>query len=329
VSSHADAEVSYGRAVRRRFGAGARIEAVTHPTLGGANTTVVFDIVHGTTRRRVVSRQTPTLIGSPFLTGHQQFEVMRAVHAQGLPVPEPLFEYDAVDGLGEGFVVAFTSGETLPQRILRSTELARPELAGEIGGLLARLHACPTEPLGFLANVADSCDPIVAQRERMDIYGEHHPAIELGLRWLERHRPPGTAKRLLHGDFRVGNLLVGADGVRGVLDWECSHFGDVHEDLGWFCARPWRFSRPELAAGGLGTRETLRDGYEAAGGVAVDLARVRYWEVFALTRWAVLNVMQANGHVRGDRRGLVFAACGRNASLVEYDLLMTLAGDFD
>jgi aminoglycoside phosphotransferase (APT) family kinase protein len=329
VTADADAEELCGEAVRRRFGAGARIEALTRPTLGGANTTVVFDIVQGTTRRRMVSRQTPTLIGSPFLTGHQQFEVMRAVHARGLPVPEPLFEYDAVDGLGEGFVIAFTSGETLPQRILRSQELARPELAGEIGGLLARLHACPTEPLAFLDDVADSRDPIAAQRDRLDIYAEQHPAIELGLRWLERHRPPAKARQFLHGDFRVGNLLVDASGVRGVLDWECSHFGDVHEDLGWFCARPWRFSRPELAAGGLGTREALRDGYEAAGGGAVDLARVRYWEVFALTRWAVLNVMQAHGHVRGVRRGLVFAACGRNASLVEYDLLMTLAGELD
>ena len=315
--------------MRRRFGADTRVENLVHPTLGGANTTLVFDIAEGAARRRVVSRQTPILIGSPFLSGHRQFELMRLVHDCGLPVPEPLFEFDDADGIGEGFVVAYVAGETRPKRILRSPALGRPELAYEVGGLLARLHACPTEPVAFLDAVADSRDPIAAQRERLDIYGEDHPAIEFGLRWLENHRPPAGAPRLLHGDFRVGNLLVDASGVRGILDWECSHFGDVHEDLGWFCARPWRFGRNDLAAGGLATREALRDGYEAAGGAAIDLARIRYWEVFAMVRWAVLNVMQACSHVSGDRRGLVYAACGRNTSLVEYDLLMTLSGAFD
>jgi len=46
-------------------------------------------------------------------------------------------------------------------------------------------------------------------------------------------------------------------------------------------------------------------------------------------RWAVINIMQAHGNVFGGRRSLSWAACGRNVSLIEYELLMTLAGRFD
>jgi hypothetical protein len=72
----------------------------------------------------------------------------------------------------------------------------------------------------------------------------------------------------------------------------------------------------------------LHVGYEAAGGNAIDAETVRYWEVFGLLRWAIINMMQAHGHVFGGRRSVVFAACGRNASLIEYDLLMSIAGHY-
>jgi hypothetical protein len=50
--------------------------------------------------------------------------------------------------------------------------------------------------------------------------------------------------------------------------------------------------------------------------------------VFGLVRWAILNLMQGKGHADGTRRGPVFAACGRNVSPIEYDLLMTLNGRY-
>lgn len=55
---------------------------------------------------------------------------------------------------------------------------------------------------------------------------------------------------------------------------------------------------------------------------------MRSWEIFGLVRWAVINIMQAHGHVFEGRRDVTFAACGRSASLIEYDLLMSLRGPF-
>jgi aminoglycoside phosphotransferase (APT) family kinase protein len=57
--------------------------------------------------------------------------------------------------------------------------------------------------------------------------------------------------RLVHGDFRNGNLIGGPDGLRAVLDWELAHLGDPLEDLGWLCVRSWRCGA-EPRVGGFG-----------------------------------------------------------------------------
>ena len=69
----------------------------------------------------------------------------------------------------------------------------------------------------------------------------------------------------MHGDFRHGNLIIGSDGVRAVLDWELAHLGDPMEDLGWICVNSWRFGEIDKPVGGFGSREELFAGYEEGG----------------------------------------------------------------
>lgn len=317
--------------LRRRFGASARLENMVLPTLGGSNRTIVFDLVEGASRRRMVSRQTTyQSADSPFIPAADQFRVMRVAFDHGFPVPEPILLFEEEDGLGEGFVTAFVEGETMPKRIVSGAAFdpVRPRLARQAGELLALLHGIDPGKVEALATSPDSLDPLAAQVRRYDLYDEPHPPIELGLRWLELNRPTTAAPVFLHGDFRTGNLMVGAAGIAAVLDWECSHLGDAAEDLGWLCTRSWRFDRPDLRVGGFGRLDDLLDAYASSGGRRIDPDEIRYWEVFGLVRWAVLNVMQAHGHVFGGRRDVTFAACGRNTSLIEYDLLMTLRGAY-
>lgn len=368
-------------AVRRRFGQGACVENVVQATLGGSNRTLLFDLVEGSTRKRLVSREeTFGQEANPFLTPAQQYRIMAHVHAAGVPVPEPIFKYDAADPLGPGFVTAFVPGETLPRRLLERDD--RAALLRQLAEALVRLHALdvptaaaqPTSsqphpssrpspssqrrlgsrevetqqqpdpslrwddekggagenphPLAFLTLIPESADPVAAMRLRIDALDEPHPALELGLRWLETHRPPTRPRALVHGDFRNGNFMVGRNGLAALLDWECTHLGSGVEDLGWLCTRSWRFGQEARHAGGFGTRDELITAYADAGAPRLDRQEIRWWERYGLVRWAMYNILQAHGFERG-RRSPAYAVCGRNTALMEYDLLMTLAGRYD
>lgn len=318
-------------AIRRRFGENADIHNVVRPTLGAINRTIVFDCVQGSARRRLVSREeTYEGLVTPFLNSSQQFQIMSLVHAQGFPVPEPIFQYDERDDMGEGYVTAFVPGETMPNRILADPEFgpARKQFAAQAGQLLAHLHSLETKRFDFLAVEPDSIDPVAALRSRLDAYRELHPAVELGLRWLELNKPSPRTPGLVHGDFRLGNLMIDDNGIQAVLDWECCHLGRGEEDVGWLCTRSWRFGRNDRPVAGIAPRRDLYLAYHAAGGKKIDPEEARYWEILGLVRWTIINIMQGYGHVHGGRRGVTFAAMGRNASLIEYDLLMTLKGHF-
>lgn len=170
-------------AIRRRFGSAARVENVEIPTLGGSNRTIVFDLVDGASRRRLVSREeTYVAANSPFLSPAKQFRLMQGVFAHGFPVPEPVFEYDDGDEMSPGYVCAFVEGETMPKAILHSPDFAavRPSLAPQCGRLLAMLHAMQKEEFSFLAQTPDSIDPIEAQRARFDFMVVRGPRSNWG-----------------------------------------------------------------------------------------------------------------------------------------------------
>ena len=78
------------------------------------------------------------------------------------------------------------------------------------------------------------------------------------------HRPPTATDTLVHGDLRMGNVIVGPAGLEAVIDWEIVHVGDPLEDLAWLCLKAWRFGEP-LEVGGLGTIDELVAAYEARG----------------------------------------------------------------
>jgi len=128
----------------------------------------------------------------------------------------------------------------------------------------------------------------------------------------------------VHGDFRLGNLIVGPDGVRAVLDWELAHLGDPREDLGWLCARVWRFGWPDMV-GGMGTVADLLDAYARHGGDRVDPADLFWWQVLATLRWGAICLEQARVHLSAEFRSVELAVIGRRAAEMEYELMRMLA----
>ena len=185
-------------------------------------------------------------------------------------------------------LVEALAGTSDPAQIVPASRRARPALLDDLARALAAVHRMPADPA--LAPPAE--EPLAQLRALHDHLGEPHPVFELAFRTLGPDRPP-SRRALVHGDFRMGNLMVDGERVTGVLDWELTHIGDPVEDLGWLCVPAWRFSRPDLPAAGLGTREQLLAAYARHSGVAVPIEELRRWELAGTLRWGVICVMQA------------------------------------
>jgi aminoglycoside phosphotransferase (APT) family kinase protein len=254
--------------------------------------------------------------------------LLRAAHDAGVPVPSVVAVGDGLDdGLGAGWlVVERLEGETIPRKILRDPEWssARQALTQQCARALAAIHTIDPASIEGLPGRDPFRDPLPF----LDALGEARPALELGVRWLEANRLPAARRVTVHGDFRTGNLLVGPDGLRAVLDWELAHAGEAAEDIGWLCAPAWRFGGPG-PVGGFGALDDLLEGYAAAGGAVIDPVRVRWWQVYATVKWAVICALQASAHLSGATRSVELATIGRRICESEWDLctLLGLAPD--
>ncbi|KPF90497.1 tyrosine protein kinase [Rhodopseudomonas sp. AAP120] len=253
-------------------------------------------------------------------------ELMRLAYDAGVPSPRVLHVLTEDDQLGAGFIMQRVEGETIPRKILRDDQFAaaRPKLARQIGSILAGLHGIDRAALPALRTIS-STEEIGLLRDDYRAMEWPRPVFELALRWLADH-DPGASKvvTLVHGDFRHGNLIIGPDGVRAVLDWELAHCGDPMEDLGWVCVNSWRFGEIDKPVGGLGSREDMFAGYQEAGGT-VDADRVKFWEVMGTLRWGIMCCGMMQRFRQGPDHSMERAMIGRRSSETEIDLLRLLA----
>jgi aminoglycoside phosphotransferase (APT) family kinase protein len=248
--------------------------------------------------------------------------VLRAAEAGGVAAPRVLACVEAPDGVVT-LVTGFVEGETIARRLLRDAEYARARerLAAHLGTAMARLHRIDVDAAPGLERV----DEFVLYREQLDELGEPHPAFELAFRWLDDHRPERHAGCIVHGDLRLGNVIVDHDGLAAVIDWELAHVGDPLQDLGWACVPAWRFGST-LPVAGVGTREQLLDAYNAEAGTAYTVEQLHWWEVFGILRWGVMCIAQAQRHLTGSTRSHELVAIGRRVCENEHDLFLALEG---
>jgi aminoglycoside phosphotransferase (APT) family kinase protein len=281
-----------------------------------------LDVERGRIGERWVLRTDNAAVLAVSLPRTAEYALLRAAHAAGVTVPEPLFccADRAVTG-APFFVMRRIDGVAQGHRLVRQP---MPGLAAALGQEMARIHSIlpPRADLPFLgAPPADAHAAFIAQqRALLDAAGTPRPAVEWGLRHLERTAPPPAEAVLNHNDFRTGNYMVAGGRITGVLDWEFAAWGDPHADLGWFCAPCWRFGALAAEAGGIGARDTLYAAYTAASGRAVEHGRVLWWELAATIRWAVVAADQAIRHLKGDT-SLELALTGHIVPELELDIL--------
>ncbi len=269
-----------------------------------------------------VLRRAPSakMMADRVLDHHGEAALIRAARAAGVQAPEVLVELDPSDGIGSGFVMRCLLGTPDPAVIQESQDPAA--LLAELARELAAIHRVPVAALS--APAMDTAAALADLKVRFLSYGGDRPILALALRWLDCNLPKPTAPRLVHGDFRLGNLLVDQNRLSGVLDWELAHLGDPHEDLAYGCMTVWRFARPDRPAFGLGSVEALAAAYAAAGGAAFEPARFRFWMIYRTVWWALgclqMGAMWRSGVDRSPERVVV----ARRTAEQELDLLLLL-----
>ncbi|WP_185995897.1 phosphotransferase family protein [Nocardioides campestrisoli] len=248
---------------------------------------------------------------------------LRAARRHGVPGPDLVDAGTDTDVLGAPYLLmTFVPGETIARKILRDDRyaVARSRLAVDLGRAAAAIHQVPAEEVAGLP----AHDVLEELRARYASTGVLRPVVELAFRWLEAHRPPPTLEPVLvHGDYRLGNVIVDERGLAAVLDWELVHVGDPMEDLGYLSIRAWRFGGPRPVAG-VGGFDELFDAYEEAGGLRPEPEVVFWWQVAGTLSWAIGCLVQANRHFTGASRSVELAAIGRRTAEQEHDLLRML-----
>jgi aminoglycoside phosphotransferase (APT) family kinase protein len=310
-------------ALLRAHGRSSRVVELRRLSGGASRETWSFDVEgDGGPSGLILQRLRPGTVGAgPGMAG--EAALLRAAGRLGVPVPTVVADDDGTVLGAPGMVTVRLAGETIARKLLRDEEWARARqrVVGQAGAALAAIHRIPPDQAPTLPD-GDQLDQMAAMLRG---FRDPFPAFELALRWLAAHRPASPERTVVHGDFRLGNLLVDHDGLAGVLDWELAHVGDPVEDLGWFCVRAWRFGSA-LPAGGMGSREELVEAYRAAGGGDVDPEALRWWELLGTLKWGLICVLQSQVHLSGASRSVELAAIGRRVCENEWDVLDLLPG---
>ena len=256
--------------------------------------------------------------------GHDvEAAVVRAAFTVGVKAPEIVVELMPDDQIGTGYIMRRVEAEVNPAKILAAPP---PSLLNDLAREAARIHAIPIDCLPALPQPA-TVELLGEMKTRFVTYGGDRPIFALAFRWLEDHLPASVDPVLLHGDFRMGNIMVDANGLAAVLDWELAHLGDRHQDLAFGCINSWRFGHIDRPAFGVGQWNDLWKAYERESGIAVESARFHWWLVYSTLWWGLCCLQMAEIWRCGADASLERAVIGRRASETEIDLVMLLELD--
>jgi aminoglycoside phosphotransferase (APT) family kinase protein len=232
----------------------------------------------------------------------REYELVRALNEADVLVPTTYAICTDVDVIGVPFfLMSFVEGaaydsldalESIPR-----TDRAR--VGSGLAQSLAAIHRVDVGAAGLTSLLRD--EPFVLRQLRRwrgllsadDV--DRHPRLSTVATALERQFPGEPQVALLHGDFKIGNCLLGHDGrLRAVVDWELASTGDPRADLGWFLAS-WsaleevgtRIIPPPGRVAGYSDRDDLTGAYADSSDMPLD--DLTYFEAFAEWKWACID----------------------------------------
>jgi aminoglycoside phosphotransferase (APT) family kinase protein len=186
----------------------------------------------------------------------REYRVIRALAAQGFPVAEPLLYCEDAAVAGTAFyLMSFVDGRVFWEPQMPGANPAdRAAIYDAMNATVARLHSFDPARLG-LGDFGRGDNYVMRQVERWSKQyraseTETIDAMERLIEWLPAHIPPAGPARLVHGDYRLDNLIVARERpqILAVLDWELSTLGDPLADFTYHLMA-WHMPPSESAAG--------------------------------------------------------------------------------
>ena len=301
------------------------------PLTGGASKEIwKFEVSNAKQSTKMILRRGSGIQGPLAIKTADEARIQKEVIKVGAPVPIILAVSKNDEELGDSYIMHFVEGESIARKILRDKEYkkALPILAYQCGEAIAKIHNVDINNFSFLPRKP-------AEDQLEDLYSTYQsfeqpsPVFEYAYLWLKEQNFGNFQESLVHGDFRLGNIIVNAEGLQSIIDWELAHIGNPLQDLGWVCGNSWRFGKNEKVVGGFGELEDLLEGYNSVSKLKVDKEMVRCWQVFGTFRWGVICLIQAYAHLNGTINSIEKAAIGRRVSETEIDIvdLLFLGGE--
>ena len=301
------------------------------PLTGGASKEIwKFEVSNAKQSTKMILRRGSGIEGPLAIKTADEARIQKEVIKVGAPVPIILAVSKNEEELGASYIMHFVEGESIARKILRDKEYkkALPILAYQCGEAIAKIHNVDINNFSFLPKKP-------AEDQLEDLYSTYQsfeqpsPVFEYAYLWLKEQDFGNFQESLVHGDFRLGNIIVNADGLQSIIDWELAHIGNPLQDLGWVCGNSWRFGKNDKVVGGFGELEDLLEGYNSISKLKVNKEMVKCWQVFGTFRWGVICLIQAYAHLNGTINSIEKAAIGRRVSETEIDIvdLLFLGGE--
>ncbi|MBI4768135.1 MAG: phosphotransferase family protein [Deltaproteobacteria bacterium] len=266
-----------------------------------------------------------------------EFYAYRAFQSTDVPVPRTYWFEEDPRWLGGAFFLMeeIVGCDSSPRKIVTPPYDAVREKIGEaychILGAIARADPAA---LGFTQRL-ETPIPDTCWRRELDYWEakilsselEPQPVARAAVRWLRRHPPPPAQKVcVVHGDYRLGNLLYDAQGkIRAVLDWEMCHLGDPLEDLAYGFNILWTMEEPEKV-GRMISRERAVALWEESSGFRAVPEALYWWEVFTSVKALGIWLDAGRKFTEGSNFDPILAHTGYIATDLQNMILLNLLG---
>ncbi|OZD59761.1 hypothetical protein CH263_22435 [Rhodococcus sp. 06-1059B-a] len=294
--------------ISTRLGRDVQVSELIRAGAGSSRENWLFDAIEGDgTRVPLVLRRDPA--ASLVETSREvEVTVMRVLAAVS-PVPVPRVRWLERSGgpLGAPFIIMSRAPGCADRQLLRNSTISsekRVSIAKQLCDVLVDIHAVDPAELTVKDNV-DGQFPRLTAQEQIEHWTaviergrrEPTPLLRLVGWWLRDHLPTEPSEVLVHGDFRVENVLVQRGAVTAVIDWELAHVGHPAEDLAWYLLH--RYRRDHLIEGGW-TRADFLARYCERSGREVHETDLKFWEMLSLYKSAAMALAASAAFIDGE-----------------------------